>query len=194
VMTVYNWSRPRDLSHYETFGHYHRTLYRQVEALSVTPFAPGAIDRGLTGVLASLIRLCGVTYNHNRGAGELDPAGLQAQRAMATIHDRADDLVGPAEADALSERVSKLLDAWREEAEVGQRHLVYKRRGNAGTDASLLKEPDIEGWERWTVPTSMRNVELAVPLSLKADRILAAPDAWEAPEKSAPEPPKAEAA
>jgi hypothetical protein len=40
----------------------------------------------------------------------------------------------------------------------------------------------------------MRNVELAVPLSLKADRILAAPDAWEAPEKSAPEPPKAEAA
>ena len=49
VLSVYNWARPRDLSHYETFEHYHRTLYRQVEALSVTPFAPRALDRGLTG-------------------------------------------------------------------------------------------------------------------------------------------------
>ena len=59
VLAVYNWARPRDLSHYETFCHYHRTLYRQVEAFSVTPFAPRALDRGLTGVLVSLLRLSG---------------------------------------------------------------------------------------------------------------------------------------
>ena len=41
VFTIYNWARPRDLSHYETFEHYHATFYRQVEALSVTPFATG---------------------------------------------------------------------------------------------------------------------------------------------------------
>ena len=40
VCTVYNWARPRDLSHYERFEHYHATFYRQVEALSVTPFSP----------------------------------------------------------------------------------------------------------------------------------------------------------
>src|SRR5205085_4408532 len=27
VCTVYNWTRPRDLSHYETFEHYHATFY-----------------------------------------------------------------------------------------------------------------------------------------------------------------------
>ena len=47
VCTVFNWARPRDLSHYETFEHYHATFYQHVEALSVTPFSPGALQRGL---------------------------------------------------------------------------------------------------------------------------------------------------
>ena len=45
VCVVFNWARPRDLSHYEQFEHYHATFYQQVEALSVTPFRP----RALTG-------------------------------------------------------------------------------------------------------------------------------------------------
>lgn len=54
VLTIYGWARPRDLSHYERFEHYHATFYRFVEALSVTPFAPRARDRGLTALLVSL--------------------------------------------------------------------------------------------------------------------------------------------
>src|SRR5207302_8940784 len=57
VCTVLNWARPRDLSHYERFEHYHATFYQHVEALSVTPFAPRAMDRGLSALLVSLIRL-----------------------------------------------------------------------------------------------------------------------------------------
>ncbi|WP_177336312.1 helicase-related protein, partial [Klebsiella variicola] len=49
VCTVLTWARPRDLSHYETFEHYHATFYKHVEAQSVTPFSPRAMDRGLTG-------------------------------------------------------------------------------------------------------------------------------------------------
>ena len=36
VFTVFNWTRPRDLSHYERFEHYHATFYKHVEALSVS--------------------------------------------------------------------------------------------------------------------------------------------------------------
>src|SRR5262249_55321586 len=54
VISVYNWTRPRDLSHYERFEHYHGTFYQQVEALSVTPFAPRALDRALSAVFVSL--------------------------------------------------------------------------------------------------------------------------------------------
>jgi hypothetical protein len=189
VLTVYNWARPRDLSHYETFCHYHRTLYKQVEALSVTPFAPRALDRGLTGVLASLLRLCGPDWNSNDGAQKVDPTDPRSARARKAICDRADDQIGHQATDELGERVTRLLQAWREEADVGQRNLVYRRRGRSDADVSLLQEPGIEGWSRWTVPTSMRNVEAAVPLALRPDAI-AAPESWDPPERAAA-PPKA---
>ncbi len=187
VLTVYNWARPRDLSHYETFGHYHRTLYRQVEALSVTPFAPRALDRGLTGVLASLLRLAGAEWNPNHGAALVDPADPRARRALEAIRARAGDQIGPRAAEELAEKITKRLDAWKSEADKGQRTLVYGRRGRGGADVPLLQVPGAEGWDDWTVPTSMRNVENAVPLALRVDGI-APVDPWEAPERSAPVP------
>jgi len=45
-VTIDNWARPRDLSHDEAFEQYHATFHRHVEALSVTPFAARALDRG----------------------------------------------------------------------------------------------------------------------------------------------------
>ena len=146
VLAVYNWARPRDLSHYETFSHYHRTLYRQVEAFSVTPFAPRALDRGLTGVLASLLRLGGPEWNPNRAAGLVDPADAKASRARDAICARADGQIVHHAAQALEQRIDVLLDAWKSEASVGQRTLVYQARGKSDTDVSLLQEPGIEGW------------------------------------------------
>lgn len=45
VITLMNIHRPRDRSHYERFQAWHNTFYRAVEATSVTPFSPRAIDR-----------------------------------------------------------------------------------------------------------------------------------------------------
>jgi hypothetical protein len=45
VVTLLNLHRPRDRSHYERFVAYHTSFYRAVEATSVTPFAPRAVDR-----------------------------------------------------------------------------------------------------------------------------------------------------
>jgi hypothetical protein len=188
VLAVYNWARPRDLSHYETFCHYHRTLYRQVEAFSVTPFAPRALDRGLTGVLVSLLRLSGTLWNPNPGAGLVDPADPLVSRAREAIRARADDQIGPGAADALEERISVQLDEWKKEAAVGQRTLVYRKRGKSDSDVSLLLEPGIEGWSRWTVPTSMRNVETAVPIKLREHGISAPAEDWVPPERAAPLP------
>src|SRR5665811_39165 len=33
VTVIYNWARPRDLAHFETFRHFHETAYAKVEAL-----------------------------------------------------------------------------------------------------------------------------------------------------------------
>ena len=70
--TVLNWARPRDLSHYERFEHYHATFYQHVEALSVTPFAARALDRGLDRQLVSLLRLEQEPLDTEPRRGELD--------------------------------------------------------------------------------------------------------------------------
>ncbi len=72
VATVYNWARPRDLSHYERFEHYHATFYGHVESLSVTPFAARALDRALSSLLVSLVRLPGPDLNENSRAAQVD--------------------------------------------------------------------------------------------------------------------------
>src|SRR5690606_8162319 len=93
VVTVYNWTRPRDLSHYETFEHYHATFYKHVEALSVTPFALGAISRGLTALLVSCVRHQGTEFNANKKASRIDRNHPYVQAAIDMIAKRA-HLVG----------------------------------------------------------------------------------------------------
>jgi hypothetical protein len=56
VVPVLNNAKPRDRSHFETFRTWHATLYREVEATSVTPFASRARDRALHAVLVAVIR------------------------------------------------------------------------------------------------------------------------------------------
>jgi hypothetical protein len=167
VCTVLNWSRPRDLSHYESFEHYHATFYQHVEALSVTPFAPRAVDRGLTGVMASLLRLQGLDLNANEGAGRLTSAGdPKAKAVTASVAARAWSV---SEAVAVKDRAEQLakerVDQWVYEAQKGGRTLGYKGKKD-GTTVGLLKAPGPQPWETFTTPTSMREVEPNVSLIL----------------------------
>lgn len=137
-------------------------------------------------MLASLLRLGGAEWNPNGGARLVDPADPQAQRARQLISERAAGQIGHLASEMLSERITVLLHKWREEADVGQRTLVYQRRGASDTDVSLLKPPEMEGQSDWTVPNSMRNVEPPVPLVLRRE-LAGAPEAWETPEHAPPD-------
>ena len=94
MFTVFNWARPRDLSHYETFEHYHATFYQHVEALSVTPFADRAVDRGLTGVLVALVRELSDDYNGNMRAGSFDRNDELADHVVRYLKRRAENVTG----------------------------------------------------------------------------------------------------
>jgi hypothetical protein len=56
VVSILNVHKPRDRSHYERFTAYHQTFYRSVEATSVTPFSPRALDKALAAALVGLAR------------------------------------------------------------------------------------------------------------------------------------------
>ena len=83
VVSLGNWARPRDLAHFEQFRHYHETFYRQVEALSVTPFSVTSLERGLDGVLVSAARV--------QQAVVAD--GLSPEQAAGRIDDERDAVV-----------------------------------------------------------------------------------------------------
>lgn len=178
VCTVLTWSRPRDLSHYETFEHYHATFYKHVEAQSVTPFAPRAMDRGLTGTVVSLLRLANDDLNPNLGAGELDsPTRPEIETVRESVSDRAwsvtDLSIVKRNADAM---IADRLDRWIKEASRPGRSLGYETERRHGDVAALLKKPGVHAWDEFTVPMSMREVEPGVRLVMDKGTLGAAPD------------------
>lgn len=168
VVTVYNWARPRDLSHYEQFEHYHATFYQQVEALSVTPFAARAQDRGLAALLVAMIRLASPDMSANEDAQSLDLASPEVTRALQTIRDRAarvTDLHPVVE--QVQARMKALLDHWDHQAKhlAGGARLGYKDRKD-GKTRGLLTTPGLGDWRDFTCLTSLRDVEPGVGLIL----------------------------
>ncbi|WP_201345181.1 DISARM system helicase DrmA [Thiohalobacter sp. COW1] len=179
VCTVFNWARPRDLSHYETFEHYHATFYKHVEAQSVTPYAPRALDRGLTGAMVSLIRLTENDLNPNLGAEQMNSTGRpEVGRTRRTISDRAWMVTDRKPVRDLTETmVSDRFDRWVKEACKGGRRLGYETERRQGDVVALLKKPGVQVWDELTVPMSMREVEPGVQLVMDEAR-LPDPPAW----------------
>ncbi|MDX9759881.1 MAG: DISARM system helicase DrmA [Bacteroidota bacterium] len=166
VLTVYNWARPRDLSHYESFEHYHATFYKHVEALSVTPFAERALQRGLAGVLVSLVRLAAEEYNHNARAEAMDRHHAIVRRAHDAIRERAASMGVPE--DVIEKQLLYLLDKWSDTAEKKKKtgaNLGYKAARD-GKTVNLLHPPAPGKWEAFTCLHSLRDVEQSVNLVL----------------------------
>lgn len=166
VCTVFNWARPRDMSHYETFEHYHATFYKHVEPLSVTPFSPGALQRGLAGLLVSMVRLRGTEFNLNEAAARITTSNPYIQDAVETIAKRAEIIGdGTATGDFCRAELLKKADLWQSEAQntAGGRSLTYREPfgegAKKGTTVSLLHSPGLERWEEFTCLNSLREVE-----------------------------------
>jgi len=177
VCTVLTWSRPRDLSHYETFEHYHATFYKHVEAQSVTPFAARALDRGLTGTMVSLMRLENEFMNPNPGAQTLDsPAKGEAIKVRKVVSDRAWKVKGTKTAKSTADSMAAdRVDRWVKEAVKPGRRLGYETQYGQGELAALLKKPGALAWDEFTVPMSMREVEPGVQLVMDPAKLAELP-------------------
>ena len=182
VVTLLNINRPRDRSHYERFTAFHESFYRSVEATSVTPFSPRALDRGLAGTLVGLARQVHSPMTAARGAGEilnerarLDfVAEVLANRAQAHRRD-----MSPEEAARERERVrlkaQDILEEWSRIAmEYAQQGVTLQYQTETGGAQRLLYDfldPQLKllparHW-KFRANRSLRDVEPSVNLWLK---------------------------
>ena len=168
VLVVYNWARPRDLSHFERFSHYHATFYQHVEPLSVTPFSPRALDRGLTGVLTALVRLAATDYNDNHGAGRIHRDHPLVVDAVQTIARRAGLVSGAAVVEQRVEaELMARIDLWLQRIQQvsGGARLGYKQAQD-GVTVGLLASAEGNRWDKFVCLNSLRDVETTSPLIL----------------------------
>ncbi|NMB19025.1 MAG: helicase [Erysipelothrix sp.] len=70
VLTIFNSMRSRDLSHFERFKAYHQAIYRNVEAMSVTPFSVGSRRKGLTGAFIGFLRQSLINISKEKSANK----------------------------------------------------------------------------------------------------------------------------
>ena len=168
VVTVYNWTRPRDISHYERFRSYHTGLYRHVEATSVTPFSSRARDKALGGVVASLVRQGDPKMAPEDAAGLFDPADDWVRQAIELVAGRAAAIVGQRQAAETEAELRGLIDEWDN---LAGEDLTWSRRGR-GRARSPGEHWLIDGQEEtdrrgaFVAPNSLREIESEVNVRL----------------------------
>ena len=177
VVTLLNVHKPRDRSHYEHFAAYHGSFYRAVEATSVTPFSPRAVDRGIAGLVVALGRLGHPRLTQGDAAAAISAVrgelGFVAEVIAARAEAHREGLDGDDPIDevkaGLRARVESLLESWVAVAadDPGGEGLAYQRfEEGARSKRVLLRmplDPELSNCtaagRRFVANRSMRDVE-----------------------------------
>lgn len=166
VVTLYNWTRPRDLAHYEDFENYHATFYRQVEALSVTPYTRRALDRGTTATFVAAVRNVAENQSRNNDAQDVDLDNALVRQVIDRMLARAEAVGGERGRGYLEERIKSFRDIWNQ-AKNGSTRLGYEKGSTKAQRLVGLLTKSGEGkWTDTTVGLSMRETENEINLVL----------------------------
>ncbi len=166
VLSIYNNSRTRDRSHYETFTSWHAGIYREVEATSVTPFASRAIDKAVHAALVALARhLVPQLRDSPRMTAE---SHAQVLKLCQVIMARVEHL-DPTEKDSVQQALTRLVTEWTERTDV-ENYWV-----DSGTKVGLMISAEEHAARRasgqavdraWPTLNSMRDVEPSTTFKL----------------------------
>lgn len=176
VVVVLSPHAVRDRSHYETFTTTHQRLYASVEPVSITPYTPQALERGLAGALTSTLR---TTHDIE------DPTPLitgdAINQALEPWRERATRIGNPRGHITLKEEAIRLTRL----AATAINDSPYLQWGDARGDTdyplitALGKTTYDSAFKVWPVPLSMRSVDAET--AVRVTRNAAEPDTPTAP-------------
>lgn len=161
MLTIYNNAKSRDRSHFETFNTWHMALYREVEATSVTPFAPRAREKALHAALVIMARH--LIPGLNTGVKQVESYQDQLEEFIEYIVDRAEE-IDDEESQNVEDSLNAFLEKWQGSAN------AYKQYWNdnsfnkslmisAEKAAEIKSRSGVYHGRAIPTPNSMRNVE-----------------------------------
>ncbi|MCY4428211.1 MAG: helicase-related protein [Halieaceae bacterium] len=166
IVVIYNNSKPRDKAHYETFETWHASLYRSIEATSVTPFASRARDKALHAALVGLARhlipnLSGPTLSAEKRMEIED-------KILPILFSRIEN-VDERELGAAQRQLERLLYEWEDRGILKSYWNDFSFKTSlliSAEKAAARKESGYSETAAWETPNSMRNVEPGVDFQL----------------------------
>ena len=163
VFVLLNSLRSRDLSHFERFRVYHQALYRHVETMSVTPFAKGALYKGLTGMFVGFLRQSIMAMNAEQSPKQILKLQQEVDDATVQFLERIQNAYGA----TVEIEVQELIEWWKELAnKYTDQKLAYKP--SKYVKASLLRNfsEEIKNQDARPAMMSLRNVESAIEIEV----------------------------
>jgi hypothetical protein len=159
VVSIYNNSRTRDRSHYESFATWHEGIYREVEATSVTPFAARAVEKAVHATLVALVRHL---VPDMRDKPRLSAEAHKRVAALRGVILQRVDHIDPSERQAVEAALDRLIGEWT------ARHDLDEYWVDHGSKVGLMISAEQHAAKRasgqavdqaWPTPNSMRDVE-----------------------------------
>ena len=166
ILASYAYLKPRDLSHYENFKYYHSTFFKNVEPVSITPFAPRARDAGLFGIFVGLVRTLIPRLSKNEDAQLFDPKNPNFLKSLTDIKDTIEgrvDSIDPSERDDTLKQLDELIERWnqyrKKKIPLFYRKNPYKYAKKEENVWHLLKTDEHDENQLIKTPNSLRDAE-----------------------------------
>lgn len=166
IFTIYNANKNRDKSHFETFENWHSALYKDIEATSVTPLSPRAIEKVMMPIVACLSKNLLPNFNIRLNENILNEI---EKKILPLILNRVEQIT-PSEHDKISERLKvkkyiedEIIKIWRKRSgnlemfwndSKPNKSLLISAEKAAATNAIFGNKSDA-----FAAPNSMRDVE-----------------------------------
>ena len=169
IVTLYSYTKPRDLSYYENFKGFHSTYYKDVETVSLTPFTIRARQIGLFGVVVGMCRMLINSLSKQNDAVSFDQKNTDQLKELEKIKLHIEKRVESVDNEELSDtrdNISVLFDEWKRHVEYHKSNLRYREPPSAMISTIQLErymyllKTDIESKRQLIpVPISLRNAE-----------------------------------
>jgi hypothetical protein len=169
IVTLYSYTKPRDLSYFENFKSFHSTYYKDVETVSLTPFTIRARQNGLFGVIVGMCRMLINSLSQQKNARDFDQTNTDQLKELEKIILHIEKRVASVDYEELTDtkdNIKMLFAEWKSHVEYYQTNLQYKEPWSLKISTNLLEKyiyllkTDNESTKQLIpVPISLRNTE-----------------------------------